>query len=240
MKSIVKTIGIGVLCAGLVLGMAGCAAEAEKNTITAVGAGSVKVTPDMAKIYLGVNTVDETAEAAQEQNAETMAAVMEKLKSLGITEENMKTGSYSVYPNYYYDYQTGAQSITGYTVTNMVTVTTEKVDGVAEIIDSAAEAGSNINNGIDFTLKDKEEHYNTALKLAMENAAKKAGVMAESMGKTLGQTVDVKEYQSYDAYTSYAYYESAKGMGAARSDVSTPISYDDIEVTANVEVTYQY
>lgn len=55
---------------------------------------------DKATVILGVQTEDKSASEAVRLNAEAMNRVISALKSLGISEENMKTVSYSVYHVY--------------------------------------------------------------------------------------------------------------------------------------------
>ena len=65
--------------------------------------GEVKVTPDRATIQIGVQTRGATAAAAGTENATKTQAVLAALRALGLTNDQLSTTSYNVYPEQRYD-----------------------------------------------------------------------------------------------------------------------------------------
>ena len=60
--------------------------------------GEVRVVPDRATIFIGVESRAATAAAASAANARQMRAVMDAVRALGIGAPQMSTSEYSVYP----------------------------------------------------------------------------------------------------------------------------------------------
>src|SRR5688572_1204889 len=63
----------------------------------------VKVTPDRATIEISVQTRATTASAAGTQNSRKQQSVLNALKALGLTNEQMATIGYNVNPEYRYE-----------------------------------------------------------------------------------------------------------------------------------------
>ncbi|HTR78609.1 MAG TPA: SIMPL domain-containing protein, partial [Gemmatimonadaceae bacterium] len=59
--------------------------------ITASGQGDVRVTPDRATIYLGVQTRASTAAAAAADNARTQRDILDTLRAIGFTSQELST-----------------------------------------------------------------------------------------------------------------------------------------------------
>ncbi|MEM3906869.1 MAG: SIMPL domain-containing protein, partial [Nitrososphaerota archaeon] len=72
---------------------------AEQHTLTVVGVGTVKIRPDVAMIYLGVETRAPEASEAAQKNAAIMSAVIDELTSLGIEERDLRTAYLAIYPD---------------------------------------------------------------------------------------------------------------------------------------------
>ena len=93
------------------------AADTDRNLITAQGVGKVSGTPDVVTIALGVETRSTSAQTALDDNNRLAADTIAVLKENGVAQEDLQTSQLSVYPSY--DDQ---GKVTGYQVTNMVTV----------------------------------------------------------------------------------------------------------------------
>src|SRR5581483_8021901 len=93
-------------------------------SVQATGEAVVQVKPDQAKLNIGVVTQAASAQAAASQNAARLETTLAKLKAaLGAAGE-VRTAAYSLTPNYQYPRDGGQPSITGYTASNTVEVTT--------------------------------------------------------------------------------------------------------------------
>ena len=208
------------------------------KTISLTGSGSSSAQADQATVNLGVQIISELANEAIGENAETMTAVIEAIKALGVSEDDIVTTSYSVYPQY--DWTEDGRVFTGYSVTNLVQVTVKDLDIVGDVIDAAAVAGANQINGISFELSDakREELKTNAYIAALDDAQDKADVIAENLGLTITGVQSVTE-NSYTPVRSYEMYEESIAMdGAMRAP--TPIVSGDLSVTVSVHIVFLF
>ena len=208
------------------------------KTISLTGSGSSSAQADQATVNLGVQVISELANEAIGENAETMTAVIEAIKALGVSEDDIVTTSYSVYPQY--DWTEEGRVFVGYSVTNLVQVTVKDLDIVGDVIDAAAVAGANQINGISFELSDakREELKTNAYIAALTDAQDKADVIAETLGLTISGVQSVTEY-SYTPVRSYEMDEESVAMdGAMRA--STPIVSGDLSVTVSVHIVFLF
>jgi len=207
------------------------------KTISLTGSGSASAQADQAMVNLGVETTSEEASEAISANAEKMTEVIAAIMALGVSEDDIVTTSYSVYPQY--DWTESGRVFKGYTVTNMVQVTIKDLDIVGDVIDAAAGAGANQIYGISFELSDakREELKTNAYIAALGDAQDKADVIAETLGLTITGVQSVTEY-SYTPVRSYEYAEAA--MDGAMSIASTPIISGDLSVTVSVHIVFLF
>jgi uncharacterized protein YggE len=192
--------------------------------------GTVTVKPDVATVQLGVETMDADAGKARKANDEAMAKVLAALKGFGISEDDVTTTNYGIYPRY----DDKGEKITGFTVTNNVSVKVRDLNKLGDVLTAASEAGANTAGGISFDVEDRTKAYNEALALAMEKAKARAEIMAKACGVTLGRAMVVNESSSYSGPT-YA----AADMAMASKAASVPVSGGTLDVTASVSVVYE-
>ncbi|RLF98048.1 MAG: hypothetical protein DRN49_06525, partial [Thaumarchaeota archaeon] len=126
--------------------------EGKALTVTGIGTASAK--PDRVIISLSVVTRGSTANEAQSLNAEKMGKVISALKEAGVSEDQMKTTSYTLNPIYEYP-ERKSPIIVGYECRNSLRVTLEEIDRAGEIVDLAVSAGANQVSSISFTLSDE-------------------------------------------------------------------------------------
>lgn len=218
------------------------AAETEKNSIVVTGEGIVTVNPDKAVLHFGVETIDTTAKAAQNKNVQIVENAIAELKKIGIAEKDIKTSRYSVYPQYKYNDSTEERILTGYRVNNNFEVTTKNVDNTGIIMDAAMKAGVTTNNGVYFSVENPNQYYAQALKLAVENSKQSANVIAQTLGTTIKETINVTEMGNRNSYLKESYSEGISAAMARDADTSAipDIRYDKIEISAFITATYTY
>src|SRR5918911_5191500 len=95
--------------------------------VTVVGHGEVKGRPDTATIQIGVETEAGTAKDALAQNTVQAQAIQAKLKDLGVAEKDIQTSNFNIYPTYGND----GRQVTGYHVTNSMSVKISNLDQAA-------------------------------------------------------------------------------------------------------------
>lgn len=179
---------------GLIAAVTPAFAEGGKmpRIITLSGHGEVRTVPDLAYVTSGVVTQGATAAEALAANTKAMTDLFAALKDSGVDNKDVQTSNFSVQPRY--DYQNGqAPKLVGYDVSNNVTVTLRKIDGLGPLLDKLVQSGSNQISGVSFDVAKPQEAMDEARKLATEDATRKAKVYAQAMGIELGNVMQISE-----------------------------------------------
>lgn len=221
-------------------------AQTTQRTIEVNGKGVVTAKPDVASIYLTVETKEKTAEQAQRKNAEIVEKVTKSLKALGVRDENIITQHYSVDPDEIYNDEKRTWEQQGYRAYNRFLVKVNDVNNVGKYIDAATQSGVTNVGSVSFSISDPNQYYKQALQAAVKNASSSATALAEAIGTTLGSCVSVEEMSSYNSYEREEAMYNTKSMAVAENaDMSAGASganirYEDIEITAGVVMRYAY
>lgn len=241
MKRTIRIVSLFVLIV-LVLGFSACGITAttggnnanQTSGIWVTGEGKVTVTPDIALLYVGVETEADTVANAQQQANAAMDAVQKALKNNGIADNDIKTQYFSINPVRNYNPQTGDQSVTGYHVSNSLTVKIRKVNDAAKIIDAVTAAGGNniVINGISFTVDDPTNYQKQAREKALENAKMKAQEIADKANLTLGDPTFLNETSGSN------YGVVMQAALPAPVIASTSINTGETEITVYIQVAY--
>ena len=217
-----------------------CAAALAETRITVNGNGEVRVSADTAVISLGVNARDKDVLKAQQKVNEIIAAIRKALIEKGVKEENINTDFMNIYA--VYDYQNDQEQLAAYNANSTLAIRVTDMESVGTLIDACFAAGANTLNGISFSASDTEEAKAEAMKRAVEDAKKKAEVLAEASGLKITGTELVSEggVYSYENSIGNVY---TKGMGreepaAEFDDAGTVVQSAKLIVSASVSITY--
>jgi len=212
----------------------GATAEETISTINVSGTCDISVPADVGYIQLGVETQNKNVKEAQDENAKTMDEIIEAVKQLGLTDEDITTSNYSISP--YYDYNNGSRSEEPdyYIISNTVKLRVKDLDILGDVIDIATDAGANRAYNIYFDAEDTVASQDDALTKAVEDALRKADIIAKAANvKVVGvKTINDQTYYS----TGFYDYNMARTMVADEAEYSTPIMSGQVDVTANVQV----
>lgn len=205
----------------------------QNSGIVVTGQGQIQATPDIATLTLGVSAQETTVAAAQNEASTAMNAVMKALKDKGIADADITTVGFNINP--VYDYRTNTPVITGYQVTNMITVTIRKIADTSAIIDTSATAGGNFIrvNSVGFGVNDPTPYLKQARAKAMANAIDTAGQLATLGGIKIGLPIYITESSGY--YPPAPMYYASAGIA---KDMATPISPGQTEISVSVTVIY--
>ena len=212
-------------------------ALADDASLVVTGTGTVYMAADQASASLGVTLTGEDLGELQKRVNETVLAICSALQEAGLAEKDISTNYIFISPRY--DYSGDVERMVGYTINNSLTIRTEDMDKIGAYIDAAFAAGANTFDSINFTVKDDSEARRSALELAVADARAKAEVIAAASGMILEGVDEIKEVSQYDYY-----YNSASGGAkmamteGASLDVGTTVRAAQVNVTANVEISY--
>jgi uncharacterized protein YggE len=121
--------------------------------VTVSATGEEQVTPDRAKVMLGVQTQAPTAAQAAAANARLQRAVLDTLRGLGIAAEQISTSGYNVFPDQEFDPQTRRTRLKGYNVQNTVVVDVRRLEQVGPVLDAALGRARTTSVGCSSTLR---------------------------------------------------------------------------------------
>ena len=115
---------------------------------------TVDAKPDIVDISAGVTSQARTAVEAMQINAREMTAVIDRIKALGIDEDDIQTTGINLGAQYDYDQSTRQQVFRGYQASNRVSVTLRDVKRAGEVLDALVAAGATDIGGPRFSLDD--------------------------------------------------------------------------------------
>ena len=206
----------------------GAAWATEEVTVTVQGRGSLRVTPDLALLNMGVEVTAPTAQEATQENARIMQAVLDKLSSYNIPKDEIKTSWFSLWR--VTEYQAGEQKFKGFRVSHLLEVPVRDIPKVGEILDASVDVGVNVVNNVIFSVQDSEEAYQKALQAAVKDARSKAEALAQAQGLKIKEIKKVVERQAFAPQ-----YGAQGGEGEF---AITPFVPGQLKIEAVVEVTF--
>jgi uncharacterized protein len=204
----------------------------ELRTVQVSGVGEGQVDPDTAVVLLGVETQNETAQAALEENNAGMQALMDTLVEAGVPSENIQTRTIRLTPRYEFNETNNSTTLTGYKASNTVEVRTDDLETLGVLLDQAVNAGAITIEGIRFEVSDPGNAIDQIRETAVENARHKAEQLAALTGATLGPILEIRESSSPPVPV-------VRGIEApAESVASVSVSPGTQTISVLVEVTW--
>jgi len=237
---IVFALGISMCAAALfVLAPAGSAQTVPVQPqpspgISVVGEGIVLAQPNVARITLGAEVFDQSLANAQADAARRMDAVVAKLKADGVADDDIRTVSFNITPQYDQRADQSQPALRGYQVQNLVAVRTTNVSGLGPMLDDAVSSGATRIFGINFESDNMEALKNQARDQAMQNATNKAQQLARDAGVSLGRPTSVEES---DTGGVTPVRQTVAPLAAAPA-ATTPIQPGQLQVSTTVRVVW--
>ena len=222
-------VALLALCAGPAL------AEGEGTKLSVSGNGTVLVESDLAIVTVGVREASADVLVAQATVNEKIAAIKQALLDAGVQETEINTDSINIYANY--DYSDNTEVIVGYTANNSLSVRTTDIDNVGALIDAAFAAGANTLDNVQFTVQDDSEAREQALTKAVEDARRKADVLAAAAGMKVTAIESIAEsgVYTYDSMRNFAQMDAA---ATEESGAGTLVQAALVSVDASVSMDF--
>ncbi|MCA1633674.1 MAG: SIMPL domain-containing protein [Acidobacteria bacterium] len=203
--------------------------------VSVTGDAVVTSSPDTAILSLAVVTQNASASEAQAENASRSDAVVRAVRAAAGAGAEVKTGGYSLQPQY--AYKEGAPpTITAYIARNNVVVTLGDLTKVGAVIDAASRAGANSVDGLSFTLRRDATVRAQALAGATSVALDKARVIATVLGGRVVRIVEVQEAGAMRPPIPLQY-EGRESLKTMQADAAqTPVEPGSLETRAQVQL----
>ncbi len=210
-------------------------ADVPGQGIVVSGTGTASAEPDLALINLGVQVLSPSVGEALDTANTSLENILEVLSDHNVDETDTQTRYFNI--NTQYDYSSdGAPTVTGYQVTNELSVRVRNLDTLGELITDVVEAGGNPVrvNGINFAIEDTAALEDDALAKAIEDAKVRAERMAELSGVELGDLVSVSQAGA----GAFPAQPAAFAMESMARAAPVPIRTGDLEITVNITALY--
>jgi hypothetical protein len=243
---------IGMVLLLGVVGLVGCTSEgtlsnggnlnvalnSQQQGIWVNGEGKVTVVPDVAILTLGIESQETAVADAQVKASEAMDKVLQALTAQGIARKDIQTQYFNI--SQVTNWDNNKETVTGYRVTNTVTVKERDVKKAGVVIDAVVAAGGDMTrvNGIIFTVDEPADYYVQARELAMTHATAKAQELANKTGIKLGKVTYITESSINYGPVYPNYMMSDYAMAVPAITVATPVSIGQLEITATVQIAY--
>lgn len=187
-----------------------------RGTISVSGTAQVLVVPDQVELRLGISTRNPDLIRAKSENDERIAAVLNKLKALGLGQRELQTDAIHVQPEYRSE---GANPpvLTGYMVQRHLVVTLKEVGKFESLLETAIQAGANEVLNIQFCSTELRKHRDQARQMAIRAAREKGELFTQELGLKLGTATSITEQSQDNAFSSYGYYSMYGGYWHSRN-----------------------
>ena len=207
-------------------------------TIVTSGQGETKITPDRARLEVSVQTRAATAADAGTQNARKQQSVLDALRKIGFTSEQLSTVNYNLYPEMQYDKNGQSPRVVAYNATNTVRIEIRDVGTIGKAIDAALEAGANMISSLSFYSSNSDAARRSALTTAVARARSDADAMAAAAGGTIGALIEL----STNDFAPPVIFNRAQMMSdqSAKMASATPIEPGEQTVTAVVNARWMF
>lgn len=204
--------------------------------ISARGVGRVAVKPDLAVVRVGAETRAPNVTDATADVARRMSAVLIRVKSLGVAENDITTVQYSIDPIAApRRTEEDPSRIVAYHVANVAQVKIRDLAAAGRILDGALAAGANTISALQFTIDDPRPAEAEARALAVKAAAATAQQLAAAAGVRLGEIVSVTEGLAVRPPLERIMMRSA----AAPAMAAGPVESGQYEIVVSVEAHYR-
>lgn len=216
-----------------------------QEVITVSGEGEIYAKPDLAIINFQVLSEAKTVSPAMEDNTKKMNAVIEAVKSLGVQEQDLKTTSFNISPQYQWYYTQTClyppcpqnRVLVGYEVSQSLQVKIRDMAKIGDIIQGATAAGSNQAGDLQLTIDKQDELKAQAREQAIEKAKAKAKELSSQLGIKL---VRITSFIESGASPYFPYYMEGMALGKGGGEAAAPrIETGQNKIAVNVSITYQ-
>lgn len=207
-----------------------------EHTILVEGEGKAVGKPDIATLTMGTESKGADVATAQQANNTIMNKIIDGIKALEISEDDIQTTGYNIYEDTEWNEDTNKYETKGWIVSNYVVVKIRDTAKLSTVLTMAGQNGITNISGPTFTIDDTSNLKAEARAKAIEQAQAKAREIATSLGMKIEKAV------GYSEWSPTNYYDYGYGLGGsykAETAIAPAIETGTNEETLNVTVTYK-
>ena len=206
------------------------AINAAVPSIVTHGEATVRRASDQAFVTAAVETRARNPRDAQQQNAAGMTAVLQRLATMGLPKDAIRTLGYTVQQEA--DFVSGRRVPREFVARNAVEVRVDAIDRTGDIVDAVVQAGATSVERVRFDVKDRVSLEREALRLAVQDARARADAAAAGAGRTVDRVLKIDDTRQPEFRGP-----ALMATRAVADAAPTPIEAGPIEIRATVVLT---
>ncbi|HXJ84522.1 MAG TPA: SIMPL domain-containing protein [Candidatus Methylomirabilis sp.] len=207
------------------------ASGALAHVLRVTGDARIRVAPDVAVLFAGIESTDRDLARVTKEAADQMARLLAAIAEAGVSRSDIQTTRHDIRVERPWD-NGKPGPITGYTVADEARVTVRDISKLGRIMERIAAAGSNSLRGLSFEKEDPTPERARSLALAYASARTKAEALARAAGARLGSVVSLNEAAQGPVVPMFrTAHLDALAPGA-------PVSAGEVEISGVVEVVF--
>ena len=214
-------------------------AQVAGGRITVLGRGVVERVPDHAIVQVGVSNRAATPTEAMDANSAAAARIVAFARRFGVESHDIRTSSVTLSENFRTVGEGSGRSRQepdGYTASNRVDVRLRDLPRLGRFMRDALNDGANRISGVSFGLNDLDAAGDAARLAAVEDASRKASLLATAAKAKLGRLLHI-DYPPRAEHLPRM--DEAMALSARRgSNIAVPIETGGIEISAEVEMSW--
>lgn len=210
------------------------ACSLNNGSISVVGIGQYKATPDEAVLNFQIQADEATAAAARDKAEATVSAFLQALDKLKLPQGAVVADNLTVSARY--SYQDGKSTLMGFQGIRSVRVTLDDFSLIGEVTDLAFKSGINEAVGFSYQLKDPQAAQREARALAIADAKQKAQELAQGFEVKLGQPCQLS-YGSSPVISPRPMMLMARAASNS-ADSAAVYTTDDLTIRAEVNAVF--
>ncbi len=204
--------------------------------LTVDGSGQASGSPNQLDFQAQVDVSAGSARSALVEDSTTSAAVVQAIESAGVPARDLQTTGLSVSPNLADVH--GQSVVTGYGVSNDISVTVGKLALAGSVVDAASGAGGDAISidGLSFVRSDPRALEDKARRDSVRQAVSHASAMARAAGERLAGVCSVTDDSA--AATEPLAYGTSRGVLGAAGPATPPLEGGVEQASAQVTIVY--
>lgn len=240
-KKALKNIVYGaIIGAGLLAANANaqtCCNNQTPSTININTSSELKQAPDMATISASVITQSKNAKTAMAENSVRMNAALNAMKAAGIVDRDLQTSGINLQPQYVYE-ENKPPKISGYQVTNTLTIRVRAMDKIGNVLDTLVAQGVNNITGPNFGIDNPELGLDKAREDAMKKAIDRANLYAKVAGMKVKRVITINESGGYQAPQPMPML-MARASFSKEAAMDTPVANGEMVLSIQLNVQFE-
>jgi uncharacterized protein YggE len=201
-------------------------------SIVTSGEAVLRRPADQAFVVAAVESRARNPRDAQQQNATGMSAVQQRLMTLGVARDAIRTLGYTIQQEF--DFPDGRRVLKGFVARNAVEIRLDAVERVGEIVDAVVQSGASSIDRVRFEVRDRAAIEREALRLAVIDARARADAAAAGAGRTVDRILRIDDTRQAPPRPQMMMANAAR---AGDQQPSTPVEPGEIEIRAQVTLT---